>query len=695
MSTCNQRVDETVIDCKARANDAYAACKARADEAISRCRQWADKGSSECTERAEQRRKNCCTWRPCSWACRAWVWVSEWTCKAWRWVSSRVCVGWFTFTKAACKVWEFTAESILCNVLSWPRRFGCFVGDTIRCWVSAALAPLRRARSRPRIEKVFVLMLENRSFDHMFAFAGLEGREATTGKRTVARVASPDVHFNSDPRSGERIFIRKPAQYAIPAKHKDPPHEFLDTYEQLCGPLGEGDDWSSRKGSYPAPDRILNEGFVAAAVRDGSERPENVMRCFSPDQVPVLTSLAREFAVCDAWFSSLPGPTWPNRFFVHAASSGGLDGSPSSFDSASSVAWDGYRFQNGTIFDRLDSRCMPWRVFEGDQTPQVWSISGMHLHALLGRFTNMDRFAAQVRQASFEPAYIFIEPSYGNFLVDFACGTSQHPLDDVSRGERLIKQVYEAIRNSPHWETSVLVVTYDEHGGFYDHVRPPAAVAPGDRITDKDNNQHGFDFRQLGPRVPAIVISPLIPRGTIDHTGYDHTSILASVERLFGLKPLTARDAAANDFLHLFSLSEPRTDTPTELPEPADSGLRCASIPLADGRDVVRLVGTDHSDASEQEFVRSGALPPSIEDAQPVPASLWGFMHVILRRSLAAIPLRARQERIRLVHAFSEVRTAGDARRFVHDAQRLTGGLSADSAGVGGVDMAPRQPRTD
>ena len=113
-----------------------------------------------------------------------------------------------------------------------------------------------------------------------------------------------------------------------------------------------------------------------------------------------------------------------------------------------------------------------------------------------------------------------------------------HPLDDVTRGEKLIKTVYEAIRNSPQWENSLLLVTFDEHGGFYDHVRPPAAVPPGDTMT-ASYIQHHFQYDQLGVRVPALVISPLIPRGVIDHTIYDHTSMLASVERLFGMKPLT------------------------------------------------------------------------------------------------------------------------------------------------------------
>ena len=143
-----------------------------------------------------------------------------------------------------------------------------------------------------------------------------------------------------------------------------------------------------------------------------------------------------------------------------------------------------------------------------------------------------------------------------------------HPLDDVTRGEQLVKTVYEAIRNSPLWDTSLLIVTFDEHGGFYDHVAPPPAVPPGDTITS-GYVQNGFTYDRLGVRVPALVISPLIGRGTIDHTLYDHTSMLATVERLLGMRNLTERDKAANDLLHLLRLASARTDAPTSLDPPA------------------------------------------------------------------------------------------------------------------------------
>ncbi len=302
------------------------------------------------------------------------------------------------------------------------------------------------------------------------------------------------------------------------------------------------------------------------------QRPGEIMKCYAPEQLPVITTLAREFAVCDHWFSSLPGPTWPNRFFIHAATSGGLDHSPTTENIASSILVNGYKFDNGTIFDRLDDEGVSWTIYKGDAFPQSLAISGMTLRLAEGRFQDFSNFAEHLQNPGYAASYTFIEPDY-HVMSDFVGGNSQHPRDDITRGEALLKQVYEAIRRSPHWENSVLIVTYDEHGGFYDHVPPPQTVAPGDTPTDPENNRYAFDFTQLGVRVPAVIVSPLIPRGTIDHTIYDHTSVLATLEQIFGVLPLTERDKRANTFYHLFSRPQPRTDAPLALPAPAQSGI--------------------------------------------------------------------------------------------------------------------------
>ena len=131
--------------------------------------------------------------------------------------------------------------------------------------------------------------------------------------------------------------------------------------------------------------------------------------------------------------------------------------------------------------------------------------------------------------------------------------------------------------------SSLLVITWDEHGGFFDHAIPPPAVAPGDTQPSTGHNQFGFTFEQYGPRVPSVIISPWIPKNTVDHRLYDHSSVPATIEQLFGMTPMTKRDAAANTVLPLLSLAAARDDAPSNLaiagPSPASSILETAKAP--------------------------------------------------------------------------------------------------------------------
>jgi phospholipase C len=446
-----------------------------------------------------------------------------------------------------------------------------------------------------RIRHVFVLVMENRSFDHMLGAAtgtvDPDGRiqlgsglDPTTG---APRTVDGPVDQNNE-HDGATYPVGVGTPYVLPV---DPPHEFCDVQLQLAstGIIGDpGDDQCDYSGQYPP---LTLAGYVdnyanQAVLEDSAEAMADlgaVMSCLTAEQIPVLSTLAREFAVCDQWFSAMPGPTWPNRFFLHAATSGGLDRSPNARETARSQ-FGGYQFENGSIFEALDRSGLGWRIYHDDPLPQVSALSVMDLDTMRSHYRRLDDLGADLMDEDFAPAYVFIEPNYGLLvppLGDFQCGNSQHPCDDVTRGDALIKEVYEAIRQSPHWESSLLVVTYDEHGGFYDHVPPPPGVPPGD-ADGPSNNGHGFRFDRLGVRVPTVIVSPWVPDvrspertcNLVDNTLYDHTSLLATVERLFGLPALTARDAAANDFLHLLSAETPR-DAPRTLPPPARSGFAC------------------------------------------------------------------------------------------------------------------------
>jgi phospholipase C len=651
MSTCTNWVTQSVITCKNWSSKLDYECTTWADEGSNQCSQWADEGSSQCT-----------SWEECHWYtpwnciagffCRAYYWVAKWVCKAYYWVA-----------KWVCKAYAWIVKTI-CIVFGWVFTLVCKAWDTLRCALLGLVRALsqlfgRGRRAPPRIEHVFVLMLENRSFDHMFGFSGITG-VGIDGNAAQINGSDPVRDTNVNPVNGTTVAVSTPAEFALKDVDDDPGHEFENTLVSLCG---EGAAYNPVPGGYPA---ITGSGFIENYRDNGSATPERIMHCYTRDQLPVLTALAEEFAICDNWFSSLPGPTWPNRFFLLAATSGGLDGSPSKLDVVTSTTVEGYRFSNGNLFDLLDEYCIEWKIFEGDEFPVSFALSGMNLNALQGRFKDFDDFGSELAKSSFAPKFVFIEPKYGSHSFDvtgpgdFTCGNSMHPLDDVTRGEKLVKTVYETIRNSPHWERSVLLVVFDEHGGFYDHVVPPPAVPPGDTITASYVQNH-FRFDQLGVRVPALVISPYVRKGVIDHTQYDHSSMPATVERLFGMKSLTNRDKAANDFLHLLSLETPRTDAPATLPDAAlnPNPLHCEE----DDESADTLLAK----RSELRIAqRSGTFRERRVTDFSLTSTQVGFVQVALLKALQTAPYPERQE---WIDQFTAIATGVDAALFMTDAK--------------------------
>jgi phospholipase C len=381
------------------------------------------------------------------------------------------------------------------------------------------------------IDHVFVLVMENRSFDHLFGLSGIDG------------VQPPSDSWGFSDGAADRLT-------------DDPPHEFDDVMRQLSG---------------TPPMSGFSIGTSAAIA----------MRGFRPPALPVVSQLAQNFVLFDNWFSSMPGPTWPNRFFVHAASSGGLDNSPNGLTSGASVTIDslGFAFKNGTIFDRLTGHGKKWRVYHADAFPQVLAIKG-----LVGGFFHRDAFRSIAPGADDDPferdlasgydiAYTFIEPDYGLLSGNFATGNSQHPVGSMAAGESFIKYVYETIRKSPIWQKSLLLITWDEHGGFFDHKLPPSAEPPGDGDQNRHRALHPkeFAFDKLGVRVPALLISPWSPHGQLgsklfpspgssDGIAFDHASIVRSVLETFGIDlPLTQRDATSPSWEGAL-LDQPRAD---------------------------------------------------------------------------------------------------------------------------------------
>jgi phospholipase C len=264
------------------------------------------------------------------------------------------------------------------------------------------------------IKRFVVLMLENRSFDHLFGYlkAGNAGVMGLTGDESNQK--------NPNSPTDPAIKVSRASSFVM---RFDPGHEFYDVQIQLYGPLKDTDPTLPPIANPPSQPAAMT-GFIASATQavDYSGDENLVMECFQPDQLPVLTTLASEFALFNFWYSSLPGPTWPNRFFVHAATSGGLSDSPTT-----EQILTGFSFENGTIYDRLDKAEKTWCIYHDGlpQTAGISSLRGEYINPLTERFQDIDDFFEDVRNGDLCD-YNFIEPRYdtGNNYLD---GNSMHP----------------------------------------------------------------------------------------------------------------------------------------------------------------------------------------------------------------------------------------------------------------------------
>jgi phospholipase C len=274
----------------------------------------------------------------------------------------------------------------------------------------------------------------------------------------------------------------------------------------------------------------------------------DIMGMYTPNQLPVLSGLAKGYAVCDFWFGSAPTETLPNRAFaLMATSQGHLDDTVKVYTAQS-------------IFNLMDANHCTWAVYGYDQLPLTQQLVADITKAPAAHFGKFQDFKSAVQTGALAN-FVFLEPSWESQ------GNSQHPNYDVAAGEALIHQVYTTLFGSSVWNQTLLIITYDEHGGCFDHVAPPSNATPPDNLA----GQYGFQFTRFGPRVPTVLVSPWIEAGTVYRvtqsgsaapTPFDHTSVLKTVEKRFGLPPLTKRDAAAPDVGGVLTLTTPRSDNP-------------------------------------------------------------------------------------------------------------------------------------
>ena len=380
--------------------------------------------------------------------------------------------------------------------------------------------------SRIPIDHFVVAMQENRSFDHYFQRLPEFGQPD-------AEVA-PTTYQNPDP-SGEGEIVH-------PFRTDDPclddvPHNWVAVHHQLNG------------------DRM--NGFLSAANPSG----RRALAYYDEATLGYYYALANTFAIGDRYFAAVPGPTFPNRMFSLAASSFG--------HAANTVPPP--RDEEHTLFHQLERKGLSWviysqgRTFEEQMFPRLHAEKGDHFRPIKEFFED----AAHDRL----PLFTWVESTYAGTE-----GTDEHAPGDVQVGQAFIANVVAALMTSPAWPRSALVLNYDEHGGFFDHVPPPPACPPDEEPPHVPGVSGGARFDRLGVRVPFIVVSPFAKAHYVSHRTYTHTSILRLVQARAELPALTRRDANDEPPFDLFDFAHPPFLVPPKLPEArvdAEQRRRC------------------------------------------------------------------------------------------------------------------------
>lgn len=374
------------------------------------------------------------------------------------------------------------------------------------------------------LKHLVVLMMENRSFDHMLgALPGVDG--------IPANFSNPDT-------TGKLIKPQAKAKYQSQLT-PDPNHDFAPVNEQIFNGTATAD----------------MQGFIRSYFKQRKDvkHSHNIMYYFTPKQLPVLSTLATEFAVFNKWFASIPGPTLCNRAFAHYGTSFGHVGME--------MKYSGHPIKS--IYQRVRAANKTTKLYYFDRASSTLELINL-LQDQPQIFATYEQFLADCRAGTL-PDYSFVEPNYLDHDGLIAC--DQHPDHHVGEGERFIASIYMAIRSNPMlWPNTALLITYDEHGGIFDHVTPPACTPDGfSADASKTGTGQAFNFDRLGVRVPAVLVSPWVTAGTIVNEVFEHASIPATVTDwlLPGFNgPRTPREAAAKTFHNLLNAPAVRNDAP-------------------------------------------------------------------------------------------------------------------------------------
>lgn len=395
-----------------------------------------------------------------------------------------------------------------------------------------------------KLQHIVVLMMENRSFDHML------GSLKAVDPR-IDGITQQDGYSNPD-TNGNPVSPQPLAEFQAQLQ-PDPDHHFPAVDLQIFG----GDTSANRVPNM--------QGFVKSYFNQQRDvnHSQKIMYYFTQDDLPVLTTLALEFAVFNRWFASIPGPTICNRAFAHYGTSfGRVDMNPVYLK-------EPYQ----SVYSRLINAKHTSKIYYYDTASSTMEVANL-LENQPQLFGTYPQFLQDCKTGNL-PEYSFIEPNFNDHGNEAA--SDQHPDHDVQAGENFIASIYTAIKgNARLWESTALLIVYDEHGGIYDHVIPPACTPDKFQASGTDTGTGmPFLFDRLGVRVPAILVSPWVAKGTIVDRVFDHASIPGTVTKFFlgDDSACSPRESSADVFIeakgenvdaarNLLSLDAMRTDCP-------------------------------------------------------------------------------------------------------------------------------------
>jgi phospholipase C len=382
-----------------------------------------------------------------------------------------------------------------------------------------------------RVHHIVVLMQENRSFDHYFGALHHEGQTAVDAEPTRG---------NPDPRN--------------PSARITPFHA-----QSTCEVADLNHEWS---GLHAAIDGGRMDGFTAQNVIGTDPTGKRAMGYFDASDLPFYYRLANTFGIGDRYYSPVAGNSLPNWFYALAATSFGHIG-----NFAADVPPSG-GFAQPTIFGRLEQARISWKVYEAQYAaPPIFSP-----YVLPSFFADVQSHQDHVRPisdyfadaaAGTLPEVSLIEPAS---LGTVSQENDEHPPSNIQVGQRFAETLVRALTRSSDWRSSIFLLTYDENGGYFDHVAPPPAPVPDDIAPRLAPGDTPAAFDRYGVRVPFIAVSPFSKPHFVSHRVSDHTSILALIERRFHLRPLTRRDQGADPLLEYFDFTRPHFTKPPALP---------------------------------------------------------------------------------------------------------------------------------